>query len=102
AAKDTYRQTGRCDTGYVAFLDEERRQMSCVTNFYLTARIRAAANQSCVLRWQGAFAENAAGAFDHLLKWQVDRNQRAKHRIEMRHEHRGSHTLTRHVAEDEM
>ena len=76
--------------------------MPGVTNFNFAARIRAAVNQRRVLRWQRALGKNTAGTFDHLIEGQVDRDERAKHRVEMRHQNRSRNSLARHVAEYEV
>src|SRR3954451_7622954 len=81
---------------------QERRRVSRVADFNSSVRLGTSADQGGVLRRQSAFAKHAAGMSEHVLQGYSDGNQRAKHGVQVRHEHGSSDSLAGDVAHHEI
>src|SRR5205085_1312377 len=101
-AENSDGESGSGDECGTATAQKERREVSGVADFDRACFVRLAADERRVVRGESALAEYAAGALDELVQGETDGDERAEHRVELRHQHRGGHALSGNVAEHEV
>ena len=60
--------------------------MSGVADFDRASLVRSSADERRVVCGESALAEYAAGALDELVQGETDGDERAEHRVELRHQ----------------
>ena len=85
-AENSDGESGGIYESRAAAAQKERREVSGVADFDRTRFVGLAADERRVVCGESALAEYAAGALDESVQGEFDGDERAEHRVELRHQ----------------
>src|ERR1700728_564320 len=97
--KQSQRQSGRLQMRDTIFRSQQDREMARAGDFDFVGTAGASADERGELAGDGALTKHAIGHFEQGVELEPDARERAKHRVQMGHQHRRGDSLAAHVAQ---